>query len=282
MHIYQPVSLLRSDVYCSILILFENYHTTNNYCSTLQEKIMGETLEENWVCESLVDEGRDEQVLGKTTSLNNNKNNKKRSAKRPPNDQQNKKPKKERGLRSFATSEDQGMLSTTENTLSGAFWAHYIKAMGNDLTELQKSNLLKLNKNCFVTCRNEAGWKDCGIIIKAGLPNWKTKMSTEKLEKQSPRVIVICGSANRAIKLIKEIRVSIQNQFFVAKFFSRHIKLKQNVEMLTENDGKNVPIIVGTPGRVYKLLDENNLLLSGTDLLIVDMSRDCMLNLPQI
>ena len=245
---------------------------------------MGETLEENWICESLVDEGYDEQVVGKTTSLHNNKNNqkKKRSAKRPANDQQKKKPKKERGLRSFATSEDQGMLSTTENKLSGAFWTHYIKAMGSNLTKLQQSNLLKLNKNCFVTCRNEAGWKDCGIIIKAGLSNWKAKMSAEKLKKQSPRVIVICGSANRAVKLIKEIRVSVQNQFFVAKFFSRHIKLKQNVEMLTENNGKNVPVIVGTPGRVYKLLDEKNLLLNGTDLLIVDMSRDCMLNLPQI
>lgn len=242
---------------------------------------MGETLEENWIHEPFADEEHNEQSVDKTTSFSDYKNikSKKRSAKGPAKEFQNKKPKKERGLRSFATSEDQGMLSTVENKLSDAFWAHYIKAMGNDLTKLQKSNLLALNKNCFVTCRSEAGWKDCGIIIKAGLPNWKIKLSTEKLEKQSPRVIVICGSANRAIKLIKEIRVSIQNKFFVAKFFSRHIKLKQNVEMLKENDGKNVPIIVGTPGRVYKLLDAKNLLLTGTDLLILDMSRDCMLNL---
>ena len=37
----------------------------------------------------------------------------------------------------------------------------------------------------------------------------------------------------------------------------------------------NVPIIVGTPGRIRTLIDDKHLLLNGTELLIIDMSRDC-------
>ena len=257
---------------------------------------MGETLEENWISEPLNNDDNEleeeseqyHRVKSSTSTSNdnnnnNNNNNMKQSRhsnnkKRPASkvfEKQSVKKRKEKGLRSFATSEDQGMLSTNEKTMSETFWKHYIKAMGKELTELEKFNLLAINNNAFAVCRNEAGWKNCGIIIKAGLPNWKKKLSAEEIDMQSPRVVVICGSANRALALIKEIRNSMNGQFFVGKFFSRHIKLKQNIQMLNENEGKNVPIIVGTPGRIYKLVDEKHLLLTGTDLLIIDMSRDC-------
>ena len=44
--------------------------------------------------------------------------------------------------------------------------------------------------------------------------------------------------------------------------------------MLKENNGKNVPIVVGTPARINKLLQEKHLLLGSTELMIIDMSRD--------
>ena len=61
----------------------------------------------------------------------------KESQKKPP-----KKQKKERGLRSLSRPEDQGMLSTDEQTLAETFWNHYIKAQGNNLTKLQQSDIL--------------------------------------------------------------------------------------------------------------------------------------------
>lgn len=246
---------------------------------------MGETLEENWISETIDGEddvtqveedtlleqkaiGGDNQGKRKAGS-GNARDMSKESQKKPP-----KKQKKERGLRSLSRPEDQGMLSTDEQTLAETFWNHYIKAQGNNLTKLQQSDILATSSKCFVTCRSEAGWKNCGVIIKAGLSSWKKKLNTETLELQSPRVLVVCGSANRAISLIKEIRSATQNLFFVGKFFSRHIKYKQNVQMLKENNGKNVPIVVGTPARINKLLQEKHLLLGSTELMIIDMSRD--------
>ena len=242
---------------------------------------MGETLEENWISETIDGEDGVTQFEEEHKPEGENNKTKRKAGSDGAKDvskELHKKPaektEKKRGLRSLSRPEDQGMLSTEEKVLAETFWNHYIKAQGKNLTKLQQSDILATSDKCFVTCRSEAGWKNCGVIIKAGLSSWKKQLNTETLKLQSPRVLVVCGSANRAISLIKEIRSATQNLFFVGKFFSRHIKYKQNVQMLKDNDGKNVPIVVGTPARINRLLQEKHLLLTSTELMIIDMSRD--------
>merc|ERR1712159_796368 len=81
--------------------------------------------------------------------------------------------------------------------------------------------------------------------LRCVLPSWKKdfKKNNKKISaelRNSPRVIIICSSAIRAVEVMKflsEFRVS------VAKLFAKHLKVKDQVEML-----KNYhPIAVGTP-----------------------------------
>ena len=110
---------------------------------------MGETLEENWISETIGGEdgvthveedtlleqkaiGGDNQGKRKAGS-GNARDMSKESQKKPP-----KKQKKERGLRSLSRPEDQGMLSTDEQTLAETFWNHYIKAQTKNTKQTPK------------------------------------------------------------------------------------------------------------------------------------------------
>jgi hypothetical protein len=241
---------------------------------------MGETLEENWVSEKLAySSGEEEDAtaapVGQVKA--SEKKGKKRKGGQGDVHENNKKGKKDeakgqrkiKGQRSVAKPEDGGLLATDAEQVSKTFWSFVTKA-NKDFTELQKN--LGLPSSSFVACRNEAGWKDCSIIVKAGVSQWKKNVMEDSLTPRSPRVLVLSGSANRALVLIRELRSNLN--CFVGKFFSRHIKLKETAAILGQNNGKAVPVGVGTPGRILKLIDLGHMNLDGTQLLIVDMSRD--------
>lgn len=243
---------------------------------------MGETLEENWISEKLTyssGEDEDEVAVALEETNPDTKNDRKRKTSPNKEDLGRKKkgkkqdvkkgPKKVKGQRSVAKPEDSGLLSTDAEQVSKTFWGFVTKA-NKDFTELQKN--IGLPPSSFVVCRNEVGWKDCSIIVKAGVSQWKKNVMEESLAPRSPRVVVLSGSANRALVLIRELRSNLN--CFVGKFFSRHIKLKETAAILGQNEGKAVPVGVGTPGRVLKLIDCEHMNLDGTQLVIVDMSRD--------
>ena len=231
---------------------------------------MGETLEENWVLSGSDDSSTEETEVN--VSVEENRKEDSSDRKRRMEDVQvelKPKLKKKRGMRSISKEEDADLLSSTPGKIAESFWNFYTKAMKESLTKRERD--VGLPPTAFIACRNEVGWKDCSIIVKAGLVNWKKRITEESLKPRSPRVLVVSGSANRALELIRELR---SLECFIGKLFSRHIKLKIIAEILNQNEGKAVPIGVGTPGRILKLLEFEHMNLDGTELLIVDMSRD--------
>ena len=233
---------------------------------------MGETLEENWVLSGSDDSSTEETEVNVSVEENRKACLDSSDRKRRLDDvkvELKPKSKKKRGMRSASKEEDADLLSTTAGKIAESFWNFYTKAMKESLTKRERD--VGLPPTSFIACRNEVGWKDCSIIVKAGLVNWKKRITEESLKPRSPRVLVVSGSANRALELIRELQ---SLECCIGKLFSRHIKLKEAVAILNQNEGKAVPIGVGTPGRILKLLEFEHMNLDGTELLIIDMSRD--------
>lgn len=85
------------------------------------------------------------------------------------------------------------------------------------------------------------------------------------------------GTRNHEVKNLKasyyKLFRSLENQrkkYKIGKLFAKHIKLKEQIEFLK---GNSVPIAVGTPSRVLKLLEETDL-LNQVSCLVIDSAKD--------
>ena len=107
--------------------------------------------------------------------------------------------------------------------------------------------------------------KICGLVRNVlSLP----ETSTEEKKTGSPRVLILCAGAKRATDLIKALRPL---RVRVGKLFSKHIKLSEHVSLLRETE---IPVAVGTPNRVLKLLSNGALSLSRVSVLLIDTFRN--------
>lgn len=81
-------------------------------------------------------------------------------------------------------------------------------------------------------------------------PSLKKNLRPENLtETGSPKALVICASSTRACEIIKDISSVLQSK--IAKLYAKHFKVHEQVAMLKEK----VAIAVGTPNRIFKLLE---------------------------
>ncbi|KXN65390.1 hypothetical protein CONCODRAFT_13019 [Conidiobolus coronatus NRRL 28638] len=85
-----------------------------------------------------------------------------------------------------------------------------------------------------------------------------------------PTVLMITSSAIRATDLIRALK-TVSGTSKVAKLFSKHIKLSEQVQFLKEN---TFNIGVGTPNRILKLSETKDLKLGRLKYVILDMHRD--------
>lgn len=87
----------------------------------------------------------------------------------------------------------------------------------------------------------------------------------------APRIVVVCGNAQRAADLVRPLRKLIGRRpdATVAKLFARHFKADAQGAWLREH---RAPLAVGTPHRLRQLLDSGALSLADAAALVIDHS----------
>ena len=88
------------------------------------------------------------------------------------------------------------------------------------------------------------------------------KQAKAQLKETDLQVLVLCGSAKRAVAVIREAK---KIGAPVAKLFAKHIKVEEQVEAL----GWPHPVGVGTPGRINTLFATGH--LSTPKVVVIDM-----------
>lgn len=107
--------------------------------------------------------------------------------------------------------------------------------------------------------------KICGLVRSIlSLP----RPSNSEAEKGAPRVLILCAGAKRATDLIKGLRPL---RIRLGKLFAKHIKLSEQCELLRETE---IPVAVGTPNRVGKLISSGALSLSQVSVILIDTFRN--------
>ncbi|KAJ3005889.1 hypothetical protein HKX48_000416 [Thoreauomyces humboldtii] len=86
-----------------------------------------------------------------------------------------------------------------------------------------------------------------------------------KHEPGSPKVIVLSGSAIRAVDVARLMHAVGERK--VAKLFAKHMKVKEQAESLAK---ESFPLAVGTPNRVLKLIQDGALKLDALEFVVAD------------
>lgn len=145
------------------------------------------------------------------------------------------------------------------------------------------SNLhLSLNQDNFHHILLNNSNKKCSFvqIIHSSLPNFKDLMRCGTNAPGSPYVLIVCSAASRAADVINLISKDMKCK--VGKLFAKHFKIQDQVIALRQH----FPIVVGTPNRLYKLIEMGALILNDLKLLLIDLELDLksfsVLNLPGV
>ncbi|KAE8985516.1 hypothetical protein PR003_g23256 [Phytophthora rubi] len=101
------------------------------------------------------------------------------------------------------------------------------------------------------------------------LPSFKKDfVGKGKRRDKSPYFLILCSSALRCVDVIKHLTPF---KCRVAKLFAKHLKVDEQAKQLAN---MYLPIAVGTPARVKKLLEMGALSLKHTTHVIFDMEKD--------
>ncbi|XP_059674029.1 protein CMSS1 isoform X1 [Gavia stellata] len=122
---------------------------------------------------------------------------------------------------------------------------------------------LKLSDSCFLPANDLT--HSFSSYLKEICPKW-AKLRKNHNEKKSVVMLVICSSALRSLELIKSM-TAFKGDCRVLKLFAKHIKIKEQVNMLEKGV---FHIGVGTPGRVKALVEQDGLCLNSTKYMILD------------
>lgn len=119
---------------------------------------------------------------------------------------------------------------------------------------------------------------DMQQLLKTLVPSWEREFSEKTNVKRyqkfgHPSIIIICSGALRALEIIKQMP-ELQKMCNIAKLFSRHMKVKDQVSVLNT---KMFRIVVGTPNRLHKLFYEQALSLENCCNVVLDCKRDSKL-----
>jgi protein CMS1 len=112
--------------------------------------------------------------------------------------------------------------------------------------------------------------------LSTSLPNYRkllaaegcTNVASEDLG--SPLVVIVTASAIRATEIIQGLNSKIHH-CKLAKLFGKHIKITEQIEILSKS---YYPIVIGTPHRLHQLAELGALSLNKTQLFFIDFTAD--------
>lgn len=128
----------------------------------------------------------------------------------------------------------------------------------NTVTQIEKD---EINDECFVNSSfttEQRTLSNISSFVKQVYPNWKKHLGKPPKETDyhgQPSVLVVTQSAIRAVEVIRALS-EFSKYCKVGKLFSKHMKVKDQVEFLNQSV---VKIAVGTPNRLIKLAENGNL-----------------------
>jgi len=150
---------------------------------------------------------------------------------------------------------------------SEIFWSSIDS--NNSVTQIEKD---EINDQSFVNSSltsEQRSLSNLSSFIKQVYPNWKKNLGKPPKEsdyKGQPSVLVVTQSAIRAVEVIRSLN-EFSKYCKVGKLFSKHMKVKEQVEYLSKSV---VKIAVGTPNRLIKLAENESLDMNKLDLLVID------------
>lgn len=109
--------------------------------------------------------------------------------------------------------------------------------------------------------------------LSASFPNYKKlffEVPKNKEDYGSPLLLIVCSGAIRATEIIKSISSKLI-KIKIAKLFSKHFKIEEQIEMLSKD---YYPIAIGTPNRILKLIELGALSLARLKITLVDYTPD--------
>jgi len=150
---------------------------------------------------------------------------------------------------------------------SEIFWSSIDS--NNSVTQIEKD---EINDGSFVNSSfssEQRTLSNLSSYIKQVYPNWKKHLGKPPKESDyhgQPSVLVVTQSAIRAVEVIRALS-EFSKYCKVGKLFSKHMKVKEQVEFLSKSV---VKIAVGTPNRLIKLAENESLDMNKLDLLVID------------
>jgi len=89
-------------------------------------------------------------------------------------------------------------------------------------------------------------------------PVWRSALKKSLYMKKngSPCLLIITGSAIRAVELNRQIKDFLGDKSKVAKLFAKHMKVEEQKKFLTKT---NCQVGIGTPGRITELIKQGSL-----------------------
>ncbi|OUM63690.1 hypothetical protein PIROE2DRAFT_9699 [Piromyces sp. E2] len=135
---------------------------------------------------------------------------------------------------------------------SEIFWSSIDS--NNSVTQIEKD---EINDGSFVNSSfssEQRTLSNLSSYIKQVYPNWKKHLGKPPKESDyhgQPSVLVVTQSAIRAVEVIRALS-EFSKYCKVGKLFSKHMKVKEQVEFLSKSV---VKIAVGTPNRLIKLAE---------------------------
>ncbi|KAB0341817.1 hypothetical protein FD754_018743, partial [Muntiacus muntjak] len=122
---------------------------------------------------------------------------------------------------------------------------------------------LTLPDSCFLKANDLT--HSLSSYLKEVCPKW-VKLRRNHSEKKSVLMLIVCGSAVRALELIRSM-TAFKGDSKVMKLFAKHIKVQEQVKLLEK---RVVHLGVGTPGRIKQLIKQGGLHLNPLKFLIFD------------
>ncbi|KAH7469299.1 hypothetical protein PRIC1_000106 [Phytophthora ramorum] len=145
----------------------------------------------------------------------------------------------------------------------------YTKHRGGQMTSLELAD--GLNEMHFVVPQGLGKHKLelLPAYIHHLLPTFKRDFAGKgKRRDKSPYFLILCSSALRCVEVIKHLTPF---KCRVGKLFAKHMKVAEQATQLAKT---YLPMAVGTPARVKKLLEMDALSLQHTTHVIFDMEKD--------
>ncbi|XP_051761420.1 protein CMSS1 [Ctenopharyngodon idella] len=139
---------------------------------------------------------------------------------------------------------------------------------------------LTLNDSCFLSSNDLT--HSLSSYLKEVCPKW-AKIQKQHTQTRSVVLLIVCGSALRAIDVIKQL-MAFKGQAKVLKLFAKHIKVDDQIKSLSKGV---THIAAGTPGRICALLEKEGLTVQGLKYLVLDWNyRDQklrrMVDIPEV